>query len=183
MTSFLSFPVSNRRGLSLLETALALAVLGIVIAGVWALSSSVFGTGKKNRLAEQVISTVETVRSYVRTTDLGATQINTQTAWNLGLLPTDVRRGGGFRNPYGGTFGTAVSRDNFYITLTDVPSDACVDLVYSRLGGSAQAADNFGFVGYAPTRTEGPTSNNFSFDAVTNSCSSSSDLLLAFRPQ
>ncbi len=179
----LSSKLSSESGLSLLESALALAILGLIIAGVWIVSGSAFGSNKKNRLAEQVIASVETIRSYSRNVDMGATVLNTQNIWDLGLLPTDVRRGGTFRNIYGGSFGAALSRTNLYITLTDVPSEACVDLIYSRLGGSAEAAENLGFIGYAPTTTEGPTSSNFSFNAVTNSCSGSTDLLLAFQPR
>lgn len=170
----------RQSGLSLLEAALALAVLGLIISGIWALSSGAFASNKKNRLAEQVITSVETIRSYLRNTDLAAASLTTDTAWQLGLLPNDLRRGGAFRHAYGDAFSVTATNATISITLNNIPSDACVDLLYSRLGGSATASSNLGFRGYS--RTGGPPLiTNFSFSAATTTCPSNTNLLLVFN--
>ncbi|HCM83393.1 MAG TPA: hypothetical protein PKW15_04270 [Alphaproteobacteria bacterium] len=179
---FLKTPLGER-GLSLLESALALAILGLIIAGIWALSGSAFGSSKKNHLAEQVIYTVESVRTYARTTDLDTTLLDTQDIWDLGLLPTDVRKAGGFRHPYGGDFFVQLRNTLLSIALDDVPSDACVDLIYSRLGGSTDAADNLGFIGYAVGSSGGTVSSNFSFNAITAACAQGPNVYLSFQPR
>lgn len=183
MKSLFSRPFSSSRGLTLLETALALAILGLVIAGVWVVSGSAFGSNKKNQLAEQVISTVENVRSYMRNVDLGTTTLNTNQAWNLGLLPADVRKGGNYRNPYGGNFTITLSNTSLIIGLSTVPSEACVDLLYARLGGGDVAASNIGFDGYEEQSTGSP-STDFSFNGTTGFCSGNPQgILLYFQPR
>ncbi len=175
--------LSRRHGLSLLESALALAILGLIIASVWIVSSSAFNSSKKNRLGEQVIGTVETVRSYARNVELGATMLNTQNLWDLGLLPTDVRRGGEFRHTYGGNYFVQVHSTLLSIAIDAIPSDACVDVVYGRLGGSQDAAENFGLIGYAVGTTGTTVSNNYSFNAVTAACAQGPNLYLSFNPR
>lgn len=183
MKLLLSRSFSSTRGLTLLETALALAILGLVIAGIWVVSGSAFGSNKKNQLAEQIITTVENVRSYTRNVDLGTTTLNVNQAWNLGLLPVDVRRGGNFRNPYGGNFTISISNTGIIIGLTGVPSDACVDLLYARLGGGNDAATNMGFTGY-DEQSSGAPANDFSFNATTGFCSGNPQgISLYFEPR
>ena len=156
-------------GFSLLEAALALAILGIVIAGVWSLSAGAFSSNKKNRLAQQVVYTVESTRDYLRQVNLQNNSLNTQQAWDLGLLPADIRRGGNFVHPYGGDWEVNVSAAEISIRLVNLPNDACVDLVYSRLGGSDQNNNNIGLRSYATIGTSGAT-RDFSFNAITNNC-------------
>jgi prepilin-type N-terminal cleavage/methylation domain-containing protein len=170
----------NQRGLTLLESALVLAILGIVIAGVWVLSGAAFGGNKKNDLGTQIISTVESSRNYLRQVDLAATTITTQTAWDLGLLSSNLRRAGTYANAYGGSFSINLSNSQILIALERIPTDACVDLLYARLGGSGDAANNMGLLGYgSPTIV-----NDFSFNAVTSYCqdSASKEVRLQFSP-
>ena len=161
----------NRHGFSLLEAALALAILGIVIAGIWSLSAGVFGTDKKNRLAQQVIYTVESTRNYLRHTDLGQTgTMDTEAAWDAGLLPDDLRRNNRFVHAYGDTFAVNFNNRTIGINLANISPEACTDLIYSRLGGSTAGATTMGLIRFS---TGGDGNNaDFSFNNVTQLCNS-----------
>lgn len=175
---------ADRRGISMLEAALALGVFGLIVAAIWIMTGSVFGTSKKNQLAQQVVASVEGIRNYTRHADLSNLTLTNEGLWEIGALPNDVRRGGELRNAYGGSFDVRANKTSIAIILTKIPSDACADLLYARLGGSVEAGNNMAFAGYVPGifTSMGNLRTDTSFDAVTSFCRSNRNFSVAFRP-
>ncbi len=176
--------ILNRRGISLLEGAMALAILGLIIAGIWAISGSAFGSSKKNQLAEQVIGALDGTRSYVRQTDLGTTILNHNDLLRTGVLPTNLVRNGQVANVYGGSFNISASKISIAFSLTQIPSDACVDLLYARLGANSDAVNNLGFVGYVAGSyaSMNNLTTDFRFNSVTSFCQNNTSFAVAFTP-
>lgn len=179
-------------GFTLLETAIVLGVLGIVIAAIWIASASALSAQKQKRTSEAVIAIVQNIRSYVKKIDVNGLSLNTQNAIDLGLLPQDIVRGTNAVNAYGGDFNVLVTSSGISIALARLPSEACVDLIYSHFGGDTTVNDNsttgngaaqgMGFIGYGKGGvTLPPEIVDTSFKTVTDNCAAdTNDIYMDF---
>lgn len=173
---------SSPRGFTLLEATIVLAILGIVTAGIWVASASAIAADKRKRLAEDVITTVSNIRDYVKNVDVPTgTTVTTTNIMALGLFPNDTIRNGTPFTPYNTNLTAQYTANNITIGIANIPSDACVDLLYSHFGGTqgGNLPLDMGFIGY--TSSTG-TSSDVTFATVTSVCatSSSSTISLIF---
>jgi len=173
------------RGFTLLEATIVLAILGIVVAGIWIASASAINSQKRKHLSEQVITTVTNVRDYLKNVDVPpTTTLLTANIQGLGLFPADSIRSGTTINAYGGLFAAQASNANVRIEVGGITSDACVDLLYSHFGGATGGAttQDLGFLGYN-TNGGGTMITAITFTNITAACNPVADnYYLFFSP-
>jgi len=185
-------PRLGNRGFTLLEATLVLGILGIIVAGILIASGNAIAGQKRKHQAEQVITTVGNMRNYLKSIDLSTIPsgtLLTPDVIKLGLLPSDAVNGVNTgRNAYGGNLlvGFTTSNNQIAIGLENIPSDACVDLLYNHFGGSSNVtqsggsstggsntANDVGFLGY---NRDGSAQvvTNASFTFATTNCAPNS---------
>lgn len=145
--------MKQRRAFSLIEAAIVLALVGLVIGGIWAAASAVNQSNRINRTLEQVGQVVEKLRSKVRGTvpdfETFALYDNAscpplvicygRDGWSA-MMPADMISATGDYpvNPFGHEYGISMTSDVIVIAIM-VGDDvkAC-----SRLGPLLYAAYN-----------------------------------------
>ncbi len=168
-------------GFTLLEATIVLAILGIVVAGIWIASAGAINAQKKKRLAEDVLTTVANIRDYVKNIDIPAGKsLTTADIQNLGLFPADVVRNGVTINPYSGIFQATADNNQIVIIVNGLTTDACVDLLYNHFGGSSNVTtgsattgnqpQDIGFLGYSTGAAFPPQNTSVTFTAITTAC-------------
>lgn len=84
----------NKRAFSLIEAAIVLAIVGLVIGGLWAAAASVQRERRLNKIAEQVPLIIENLRRLYAGHDLASTPVivhagSNPAIWNK-IAPTDL---------------------------------------------------------------------------------------------
>lgn len=146
---FLFFRRSARRaGFTMSELAVVLGVVGLLLAGLWGASRSVYRSQRVSQTAQQLTQIVEGVRTaYISTTKIKDVDIYgiaavTKSLINAGVFPQEMVSNANVPtlvNLWGGSFSFSVSGDgaSFSFSLDGVPKDACGDLLM-RLGGDSR---------------------------------------------
>lgn len=132
----------SQRGFSLTEMVLALAIAGLIFAGVWAAASTLNQKARVNKTIEQIKQITYSIRSlYSSTGKFSATGKDmTNFMMHAGIFPADMVQDGTPKSVWGGDVtvmsseGTAI----FDIRIkSPLPADACREIV-GRMGGPAR---------------------------------------------
>lgn len=95
----------NRRGLSLIETAIVLGVVGLVIGGIWVAAAAVQENFRQSRAQRDVLAIVSNLRQLFSQTNVPFNVTvyasNTNTALNSSVFPADAISGTATINPWG----------------------------------------------------------------------------------
>ena len=94
-------PSHPRRGFTLTEMAIVLGVVGIVLGGIWAASSSVNDKQKANKAAQEVAIITQNMRQYYSAKNSFPAGTLTASAMAAGLFPPDMIVNGVTVNPWG----------------------------------------------------------------------------------
>lgn len=138
----------NKRGFNLIEIAIVLAVIGLVIGGIYVAASSVTENQRKQKAQSQLLTIVQNMRAVY------ANQIWTTTAptapvlYNARVMPADVvpdstTNPATFTGAFGAVSITAPDANNFGVSLAGLPKGACIDLITKNFG-TAQQTDQIG---------------------------------------
>lgn len=140
----------RQSGFNLIELALALAVVGLVGAGIWGATSSAYDSRRVNETVDQVQQIVDNIRDrYATASQLPNESYNffTQTIGGADLFPAEARLSPtSFANPWSsdgagsicgnGTicisaidvFGGLTPRASIILMLRQVPGKACINV-------------------------------------------------------
>ncbi len=128
----------HNRGLTLVEIIVVLAIMGLIIGGIWISVAASINNHKKARLMEQLITINENVRDYLRQVPIPAVPTEfTTDAVDMKLFPADmikiVNGTPVTLNAYGGDIALWYGPENhgpyYQIYTNHVPKAACVDLI------------------------------------------------------
>lgn len=137
--------INNRKeekGLSLIESAMVLALAATVTAGVMFYYQSASDSNKTQSAISEVMSATSAINGlYIGQSDYA--NLSVDVLKNSSAIPDNYKSATGISNPFGGalTVGAAGSTANnafgYYLSLTKLPKSACVSLATLNLGTSA----------------------------------------------
>ncbi|HFT9678826.1 TPA: type 4 pilus major pilin [Escherichia coli] len=133
----------EEKGLSLIESAMVLALAATVTAGVMFYYQSASDSNKTQSAISEVMSATSAINGlYIGQN--GYNGLNAGVLKNSSAIPENYKKGDEIMNPFGGklevgtpTAGTANAAFGYYIHLTDLPKSACISLATLNLGTSA----------------------------------------------
>lgn len=132
----------EEKGLSLIESAMVLALAATVTAGVMFYYQSASDSNKTQSAISEVMSATSAINGlYIGQN--GYTGLTESVLKNSSAIPDNYKKGNYIMNPFGGKLevGTSTNTANppfgYYIHLTDLPKSACISLATLNLGTSA----------------------------------------------
>lgn len=133
----------EEKGLSLIESAMVLALAATVTAGVMFYYQSASDSNKTQSAISEVMSATSAINGlYIGQS--GYSGLRPQVLLNSSAIPDNYKdsTAGKIRNPFGGELqvGPSSGTSNgfgYHITLTNLPKSACVSLATLNLGTSA----------------------------------------------
>ena len=149
------------KGLSLIESAMVLALAATVTAGVMFYYQSASDSNKTQSAISEVMSATSAINGlYIGQS--GYTGLSASVLTNSSAIPDNYKTGTGgnakILNPFGGELQVGASNNNnafgYYLHLTGLPKSACISLATLNLGTSAK--------GYGVKIQPSPSFNQFS---------------------
>ena len=128
--------LSRQRGASLLEGIAYLGIAAIVVLGAVSLLTGAFSSAQSNRVSEEVISIRTGVKKLFmgESAGYGAAPLDAMMI-SAKVIPTTLTvTAGVINNAWGGTVAIAGATNQFTITYTLVPQDACISLISGASG-------------------------------------------------
>lgn len=130
----------EEKGLSLIESAMVLALAATVTAGVMFYYQSASDSNKTQAAISEVMSATSAINGlYIGQSDYS--NLTEQVLINSSAIPDNYKKNGKITNPFGGELTVAsAGADTAYgyrIELTKLPKSACVSLATLNLGTSA----------------------------------------------
>lgn len=133
----------EEKGLSLIESAMVLALAATVTAGVMFYYQSASDSNKTQSAISEVMSATSAINGlYIGQS--GYSGLRPQVLLNSSAIPDNYKdsTAGKIRNPFGGELQVESSSGTsngfgYHITLTNLPKSACVSLATLNLGTSA----------------------------------------------
>ena len=130
----------EEKGLSLIESAMVLALAATVTAGVMFYYQSASDSNKTQAAISEVMSATSAINGlYIGQSDYG--NLTEQVLINSSAIPDNYKKNGKLTNPFGGELTVAsAGTDTAYgyrIELTKLPKSACISLATLNLGTSA----------------------------------------------
>lgn len=136
----------KEKGLSLIESAMVLALAATVTAGVMFYYQSASDSNKTQAAISEVMSATSAINGlYIGQPNYNALGANILV--NSSAIPDNYKSGSGasakISNPFGGQLNVGAANANntsfgYYLTLTGLPKSACISLATLNLGTSAK---------------------------------------------
>lgn len=131
----------EEKGLSLIESAMVLALAATVTAGVMFYYQSASDSNKTQAAISEVMSATSAINGlYIGQSDYGG--LDTSVLKNSSAIPDNYKKGGKIMNPFGGDLEVALPQGastayGYSLKLTQLPKSACISLATLNLGTSA----------------------------------------------
>lgn len=131
----------EEKGLSLIESAMVLALAATVTAGVMFYYQSASDSNKTQSAISEVMSATSAINGlYIGQN--GYTGLSANVLKNSSAIPDNYKNSSGISNPFGGTLEVEAAERNgmpfgYHITLDKLPKSACISLATLNLGTSA----------------------------------------------
>ncbi len=164
------------KGLSLIESAMVLALAATVTAGVMFYYQAASDSNKTQAAISEVMSATSAINGlYIGQSSYA--NVSSTILKNSSAIPDNYKTTNGISNPFGGDLvvGPPTSADNkafgYYLQLTKLPKSACISLATLNLGTSAAgygvAMTNAG--GTTQFQSSGNTKNQAKNSAISPS--------------
>lgn len=131
----------EEKGLSLIESAMVLALAATVTAGVMFYYQSASDSNKTQSAISEVMSATSAINGlYIGQSSYGGVSANVLK--NSSAIPENYKSGEKIMNPFGGELKVGASTNNnfgYYLALEKLPKSACISLSTLNLGTSAAA--------------------------------------------
>lgn len=131
----------EEKGLSLIESAMVLALAATVTAGVMFYYQSASDSNKTQAAISEVMSATSAINGlYIGQSDYNGLQ--TSVLKNSSAIPDNYKKGDKIMNPFGGDLDVSVPTGTgagygYALKLTQLPKSACISLATLNLGTSA----------------------------------------------
>ncbi|HAI2046110.1 major pilin structural unit bundlin [Escherichia coli] len=130
----------DEKGLSLIESAMVLALAATVTAGVMFYYQSASDSNKTQSAISEVMSATSAINGlYIGQSSYSGLSATVLT--NSSAIPENYKSGGKIMNPFGGELKVGAASDGkgfgYYIALENLPKSACISLATLNLGTSA----------------------------------------------
>ncbi|NDC55700.1 MAG: prepilin-type N-terminal cleavage/methylation domain-containing protein [Alphaproteobacteria bacterium] len=176
-------PQHSIRGFNLTELAIVLAIVGVVIGGIWVVASTVIENNRARRVAEQTLTVVQAFKSVYagRRVDVADDTDITEFAINAKVFPEDMIQNTttSAYTPWQTTVQAFANRTNngvrleFYNLQQKNCSALGTQLLSSTRGGLIIGAINSTSRSFAPVGTADP----FTVSEISTACNASSSTL------
>lgn len=129
------------KGLSLIESAMVLALAATVTAGVMFYYQSASDSNKTQSAISEVMSATSAINGlYIGQSNYE--NLNVTVLKNSSAIPDNYKKGNGILNPFGGDLNVGPAQQGntnfgYYLELTKLPKSACISLATLNLGTSA----------------------------------------------
>ena len=136
----------KKRGFNLIEIAIVLAVIGLVIGGIYVAASSVTENQRKQKAQSQLLTLVQNFRAaYANQSWTSSSAPTNKELYYSHVIPADIIPDDTTSpNTFTGAFGTVAigngGATDFTVTLNSVPQSACIDLIAKNFGTAAQVS-------------------------------------------
>lgn len=131
----------EEKGLSLIESAMVLALAATVTAGVMFYYQSASDSNKTQSAISEVMSATSAINGlFIGQSNYG--QLSSKVLLNSSAIPDNYKNGNNIMNPFGGNLDVGVPSNGrtdfgYYLKLTKLPKSACISLATLNLGTSA----------------------------------------------
>ncbi|HEN9709817.1 TPA: pilus assembly protein [Escherichia coli] len=131
----------EEKGLSLIESAMVLALAATVTAGVMFYYQSASDSNKTQAAISEVMSATSAINGlYIGQSSYSGLDVSILK--NSSAIPDNYKKGSDIMNPFGGTLavtaaGNTTSGYGYSLTLDKLPKSACISLATLNLGTSA----------------------------------------------
>lgn len=131
----------EEKGLSLIESAMVLALAATVTAGVMFYYQSASDSNKTQSAISEVMSATSAINGlYIGQN--GYSGLDANVLKNSSAIPDNYKNSSGISNPFGGSLLVEAAAGNgkpfgYHITLDKLPKSACISLATLNLGTSA----------------------------------------------
>lgn len=129
----------EEKGLSLIESAMVLALAATVTAGVMFYYQAASDSNKTQSAISEVMSATSAINGlYIGQSNYDS--LSTQILTNSSAIPDNYKKGTTIMNPFGGELTVAAANNGKYgygLKLTKLPKSACISLATLNLGTSA----------------------------------------------
>ncbi len=153
----------EEKGLSLIESAMVLALAATVTAGVMFYYQSASDSNKTQSAISEVMSATSAINGlYIGQSNYE--NLNVTVLKNSSAIPDNYKKGNGILNPFGGDLNVGPAAQSntsfgYYLQLTKLPKSACISLATLNLGTSA-AGYGIGIDRPGETSSFGTTATN-----------------------
>lgn len=163
----------KRRGFSLVEAAIVLAVVGLVLGGIWVAAAAMYENYKVNKTVQDIFFIASNIQNSISIKDantlLSLTSINSLLIASK-AVPSDWIKNENLETPYGTNFKVLSIPDGgfgmparFNMVLYNIKKSSCIGLL-TRISadaymarktaiGSANALSTLGFVAVSPNNS------------------------------
>lgn len=155
----------EEKGLSLIESAMVLALAATVTAGVMFYYQSASDSNKTQSAISEVMSATSAINGlYIGQN--GYAGLTMDVLKNSSAIPDNYKKTNGISNPFGGDLNVEAAQNGnqafgYHLTLTKLPKSACISLATLNLGTSA--------AGYGIGISDPKAVNNFNGQLTPNS--------------
>lgn len=130
----------EEKGLSLIESAMVLALAATVTAGVMFYYQSASDSNKTQAAISEVMSATSAINGlYIGQSDYNGLSVSVLT--NSSAIPDNYKKNAKILNPFGGDLEVEAAASNagygYSLKLTQLPKSACISLATLNLGTSA----------------------------------------------
>ncbi|KDX40988.1 type 4 pilus major pilin [Escherichia coli] len=131
----------EEKGLSLIESAMVLALAATVTAGVMFYYQSASDSNKTQSAISEVMSATSAINGlYIGQSNYE--NLSVTVLKNSSAIPDNYKKGNAISNPFGGDLnvgpaGQSNTNFGYYLELTKLPKSACISLATLNLGTSA----------------------------------------------
>lgn len=126
----------KKRGFNLIESAIILAVIGLVIGGIWAASTGFYEDHKVSKTIQDIDVAARNIQNIISISDsanIGNGTGITALVRDSGAFPAGWVKGSSIKNPFGGNVSLSnyygATYNNFNIQLFGIPRSACIKLI------------------------------------------------------
>jgi prepilin-type N-terminal cleavage/methylation domain-containing protein len=141
----------KQRGFSLIEAAIVLAVVGLVLGGIWVAAAAMYENYKINKTVadlQLIVKNVQKLISFQDAESIGDGVNISSTLSSAGIFPDDWISGSFVKNPFGQWVSFYNRPKYFEIWFHDIPSAVCIKFIV-KISSIAAIAERSGISIYA----------------------------------